>query len=266
MIISASRRTDIPAFFSDWFFGCINEGSVQVRNPVNHSQIRTVSLNPNDVDCIAFWTKNPKAMISRLDKLDNYHYYFQFTLNPYDADIEPGLPDKNEIIDTFRQLSDIIGVHRVIWRYDPVLLNDKYSIQYHVEHFGRMASALSGYTEKVVISFIDIYAKIKTGMERLGIKEMSPEQKSETAKQFAAIAHAHNLPVETCAEDIDLCAYGITHGRCIDGSLIERITGKALNAKKDRSQRQDCGCAAAADIGTYNSCLHGCLYCYAGGR
>jgi len=263
MIISASRRTDIPAFYAEWFFNRINEGFALVRNPMNNSQIRTVSLKAEDVDCIVFWTKNPHEILSRLDMLDKYHYYFQFTLTPYERDIETGLPDKTEIMDTFRKLSDKLGAHRVIWRYDPILLNEKHTVAYHAEHFGKMAHTLKGYTEKVTISFIDFYSKIERAMSQLKIEKINAEIEHALAKQLADIAHENALAIDTCAEDIDLSPYGITRARCIDGALVERITGYPIDAPKDKSQRPECGCAASVDIGAYNTCCHGCLYCYA---
>jgi DNA repair photolyase len=263
MIISASRRTDIPAFYAEWFFNRINDGFALVRNPMNNSQIRKVPLAPELVDCIVFWTKNPQEILSRLDMLNKYHYYFQFTLTPYERDIETGLPDKTEIMDTFRKLSDKLGVHRVIWRYDPILLNEKHTVAYHTEHFGKMAHTLKSYTEKVTISFIDFYSKTERAMSQLKIEKINEEIKHALAKQLAAIARENSLIIDTCAEDIELSRYGITRARCIDGALVERITGYSIDTRKDKSQRPECGCAASIDIGAYNTCRHGCLYCYA---
>jgi len=263
MIVSVSRRTDIPAFYSEWFFNRINEGFALVRNPMNHNQIRTVSLKAEDVDCIVFWTKNPRSIIPYLDKLNRYHFYFQFTLTPYGQDIEPGLPDKTEIMDTFKRLSDKLGTHRVMWRYDPILLNEQYTVSYHVDHFSGIARTLKSYTEKATISFIDFYSKTERAMSQLGIEKINSEIKNDLAQQLAAIAHENSLAIDACAEDIDLSPYGITRARCIDGALIEKITGHPVDAPKDKSQRPECGCAASVDIGAYNTCRHGCLYCYA---
>ena len=136
MIISASRRTDIPAFYSDWFFNRIKEGYVLVRNPMNAHQISKISLSADVIDCIVFWTKNPRPMINRLDELKDYNYYFQFTLNSYAKDIEPNVPSKDkEIIKSFRELSEKIGKDRVVWRYDPILINDNYSVDHHIKYF-----------------------------------------------------------------------------------------------------------------------------------
>jgi hypothetical protein len=263
MIISASRRTDIPAYYADWLFNRMGERFVFVKNPMNPNQISRVSLDPCDVDCIVFWSKNPGPMLSRLPLLADYSYYFQFTLNPYGRDIEANLPDKRAIIETFKQLSDSVGPHKVIWRYDPVLLNDTYTVQYHIEHFNLLARELKGYTKKVVFSFMDFYKKINTNIRALGIRDISVEEKNTIAKNFSRVARENSLLIDTCAEDIDLSRYNISRGRCIDGYLIANISGRDVPAKKDKNQRRECGCAASVDIGAYNSCLHGCRYCYA---
>ena len=157
MIISASRRTDIPTYYSDWFFNRIKDGYVCIRNPMNIHQISKVSLDPTVVDGIVFWTKNPIPMMGRLDELRDYMYYFQFTVNPYGPDVEQNVPSKSKIIiPTFKELSKKIGKNRVIWRYDPIFLTQKYSIEYHEKFFSKMAEILSAYTDKCIISFLDL--------------------------------------------------------------------------------------------------------------
>jgi hypothetical protein len=264
MIISASRRTDIPNYYPDWFFNRIREGYALVRNPFNMHQVSKVSLSPDVVDCIVFWTKNPAGMIKRLDELAEYHYYFQFTLNPYGEDIEPGLPlNKEGLIKAFIGLSDTIGPDRVIWRYDPILISEKYSINYHMHHFGETAAKLKGNTKKCIISFIDLYRKTANNTKGLGLHAFSEENKLEVAAAFSKIAGEFGLKIETCAEGIDLTGFGIGHGKCINAKLIEELTGCKLDVRKDKSQRQECGCAESIDIGMYNTCPSGCKYCYA---
>ncbi len=263
MIISCSRRTDIPAFYSDWFFNRIREGYVLVRNPLNANQVRNVSLAPPDVDCIVFWTKDPAPMLDRLQLLQNYSYYFQFTLTPYDNDIEPNLPPKTKIIDTFRRLSDKTGVNRIIWRYDPILLSKRISPAYHVDHFGDMSQRLTGYTEKCVVSFLDMYRHLQGKSAGLSIRPPDESEMYTIAKEIAYIAGNHNIKVETCAEKIDLADLGIDHGKCIDDRLIAELTGTNLKIAKDKNQRELCGCVVSCDIGEYNTCRHGCHYCYA---
>lgn len=263
MIISASRRTDIPAFFSDWFIKRINEGYVCVRNPMNPHQISKICLSPDVVDCIVFWSKNPEPILEKLTFLQDYMYYFQFTLNPYDKDVETNLPALHTRIDTFQTLSHRIGKDRVIWRYDPVIVNDTYSVDWHVKNFQYLAERLCPYTEKVTISFVDSYAKISRVLKEKNIRELSCSQKNSIAGYFAEIAHSHHLTIDTCAEDIDLSLYGIAHARCIDDRLISKLLGCSLDVKKDKNQRVECGCVTGIDIGLYNTCQNGCIYCYA---
>jgi len=263
MILSASRRTDIPSYYSEWFLNRIKEKFVYVRNPMNRHQVSEINLNPELVDCIVFWSKNPKPMIDKLQFIKEYNYYFQFTLTPYETDVEVRLPPKIEIIETFKKLSDIIGPQKVIWRYDPILINKKYTIAYHIEKFKEFAGVLKGYTEKVTFSFIDFYKKITENIKLLDVIEISTEEKNVIAKSFSEIARNNNFLIDTCAEDIDLSKYGITHASCIDDSLISKITGNNLQVEKDKNQRLECGCVKSIDIGEYNSCSNGCVYCYA---
>lgn len=234
-----------------------------MRNPINIHHISRIDLSPNVVDAVVFWTKNPKPMLEKLNLIADYPYYFQFTLNSYSNDIETGLPPKKEIINTFKTLSDKIEPCRVIWRYDPILLNKKYTLSYHIDNFGLLAKDLNGFAEKVTISFIDFYPKITKNINALGIKEISFEDKHNIIKNISGIAQENNFIVDTCAEDIDASGYGVTHASCVDGRLIERIIDCPLKIKKDKNQRAICGCAASVDIGAYNSCANGCLYCYA---
>lgn len=264
MILSASRRTDIPNYYSDWFMNRIKEGFLYVRNPINPYQISKIDLSPEVIDCIVFWTKNPLNMIEKLDYLKDYAYYFQFTLTGYGKDIEPNLPDKRkELIFTFQKLSEKIGKEKVIWRYDPILVNKKYTIDYHLKAFEEIAASLADFTEKVVISFIDVYAKIKRNAKRFDIQQMTNEEMFFIAEHMAKIASNYHLRIETCAEQIDLQKFGISHGSCIDKKQIEKILGCKLIASKDKGQRGLCGCLESVESGTYNTCPNGCRYCYA---
>lgn len=265
MIISASRRTDIPAFYSDWFMKRVAEGFVMVRNPMNANQVRTVSLEPASMECIVFWTKNPANMLDKLKELDDrgIHYYFQFTLTPYDRTIEQGLPDKSEVVETFIELSERIGREKVIWRYDPILITRDLDLEYHFRSFETLASRLAGHTEKCIISFVDFYSKCRKRLRGLEAEETDKEKVYAVAEVFSRICKSKNLALETCAEEFDLSRFGISHGKCIDDRLISRITGKTVEGVKDRYQRELCGCVAGVDIGEYNTCSHHCLYCYA---
>ncbi len=264
MIISASRRTDIPSFYSEWFVNRLQAGYVYVRNPMNARQISEISLSPDVVDGIVFWTKNPLPMLDRLNDLRDYVYYFQFTLTSYGKDVEQNVPSKGKVIvPAFQRLSDTIGPDRVVWRYDPIFLSETYTMDYHIRNFERLAKRLASYTRKCTISFLDVYDKTKRNMSPVAPVAFSVEQQNQLAKHIAEIAHSYGLRVDTCAEAIDLQQYGIEHARCIDGRLFEQLLHCRLQAKKDKNQRGECGCIEALDIGAYNTCCNGCRYCYA---
>ena len=259
MIISASRRTDIPTFYSDWFYNRIKEGFVLIRNPRQFRNVSRVLLTPDCVDSIVFWTKNPAPMIKKLDELRDYMYYFQFTVTPYGKDVEPKVPTKNSnALTTFKEISSIIGSDRVIWRYDPILLNEKYTTDYHTRAFTKISKELHKYTNKVTISFIVTdYRGLKSNAKDLKLSAFSVEAKKELASKLAAIAREFGLSIDACAEKMDLREFGIEKARCVDDRLISK------NVKKDKNQRLECGCVSSVDIGMYNSCMNGCLYCYA---
>lgn len=265
MIISASRRTDIPTYYSEWFYNRIKDRYVLVRNPMNIHQISKIDLSPEIVDGIVFWTKNSMPMIKRINELSDYMYYFQFTITPYGRDIEPSIPNKKEyILPAFKALSKQIGAKRMVWRYDPIFISERYTMNYHIKAFEKIASELHEFTNKVTISFIDVdYKGVKTNISQLNLSPFNTEMQVELSEQFADIAHGFGLKIDTCAEKIDLQKYGIEHARCIDDRLFSELLCSNLKIEKDKSQRLECGCVASIDIGMYNSCLNGCRYCYA---
>ena len=211
-----------------------------------------------------FWTKNPVNMLEKLVYLQDYAYYFQFTLTGYGRDIEPNLPDKKKVlIPAFQKLSEKIGKEKVIWRYDPILLSERYTADYHLKAFKEIAGNLAGYTEKVVISFVDLYTKTQRNTRSLGIRQATEKEMMKLAAEMAQIASKYNLEIESCAEQIDLQKAGVHHGSCIEKKLIERILGCRLSGQKDKNQRKACGCLESVEVGAYNTCLNGCKYCYA---
>lgn len=264
MIISASRRTDIPSFYSEWLFNRLKEGYVCVRNPMNIHQISQISLSPDVVDGIVFWTKNPTPMLERIHELDNYTYYFQFTLNSYGKDIEKNVPSKNDvIIPTFKKLSSIIGKERIVWRYDPILINEHYTREYHKKYFQKLCDSLCNYTEKCTVSFVDLYKNTERNTKSLNIHTPSNEEVLELMSFFSKIAHENGIYIDTCTEEYDLSSLNIKHACCIDKSRLERIGNYQLKIGKDKNQRSICGCIESIDIGMYNTCENGCMYCYA---
>lgn len=264
MIVSASRRTDIPSYYSEWFFNRIKEGYVCVRNPMNIHQISKISLSPDVVDGIVFWTKNPIPMIDRIKELDGYTYYFQFTLNSYGKDIECNIPSKNDvIIPAFQKLSSLLGKERVVWRYDPIIINEKYTIKYHKHYFQLLCSELSPYTEKCTVSFVDLYRNTTRNIKPLNIHIPSNEEVLELMDYFSSVAKNEGIYIDTCAEEYDLSSLNINHACCIDKERLERLGNYMLDIGKDKNQRGVCGCIESIDIGMYNTCENGCLYCYA---
>lgn len=263
MILSVSRRTDIPAYYTEWFFNRLDTGEVLVRNPMNYHQVSRVKLTPDLIDCIVFWTKDPTNMINHLDKLREYNYYFQVTINPYDNSIERRVPEKKYIIESFQNLSQKIGKEKVVWRYDPILLTEDIDIDYHEKYFEYLASKLATYTEKCIFSFIDLYTKTQKNMKNIDLIDMNKEKMITLGTKLSNIAKKYNISLEACSEDIDLSKLGIKKAKCIDLDLISKIVGKKLDIKKDKNQREICGCISSIDIGAYNTCKHRCLYCYA---
>lgn len=260
MIISASRRTDIPAFYFDWFLNRLKEGFALMPNPRNADRLGRVELSSDKVDCIVFWTKNPLPMLDQLKQLDamGYRYYIQFTLTPYDKAVERGLPPNADLIQAFTRLSKQTSSKQVVWRYDSVLIDREHTVDWQVEQFSRMCGALSTYTERCVLSFIDPYKSLGNTF-----RAMTPREMAAIAAGFSKIAAQYGLPLFTCAEEIDLSAYGIAHGACIDKGLVEGIVGSEITAKSDANQRAACRCIQSVDIGAYDTCPHGCTYCYA---
>jgi DNA repair photolyase len=265
MIISASRRTDIPAFFGKWFQERLKEGFVEVRNPYNPDLVKRVSLKSGDVDCYVFWTRNPKPFLKTLPLLHDCPYYFLFTLTPYDPDLEPEVPPKSTIISTFKRLSDHIGKERVIWRYDPIIYSGTMDTLYHIKMFERLAKALKGHTTKCVISFLTFYRKAMRKLKDFPVRQPEPEEITDLLQSMTQIGHENGVEITSCASEIPLEKYGVNPNRCIDNLLVSRLTRKEISYIKDKNQRGPCGCHESTDIGTYNTCRYGCLYCYAKG-
>jgi hypothetical protein len=263
MIVSASRRTDIPAFHSQWFFERLAEGRVEVANPYNPRQVRRVSLAAEDVDCIIFWSKNPAPLLDNAAALGAYRCGFQFTLNAYGADVEPHVPEISARIDTFRRISDIFGPGNMTWRYDPIILAPGMDADFHISSFESIAMQLRGYTKRCVISFVDHYRSINRFWQQSGIREPSGGELARICGAIADIARLCGMSVSSCAEKLPLEKYGVSPGACLDADWISAITGRPCAEKPAKAQRSLCRCVESADIGSYGSCGHGCRYCYA---
>lgn len=275
LIISASRATDVPAFYADWFFRRLEKGYVRWRNPFS-GQDSYVSFG--NTRFIVFWSKDPAPLLPYLPRLKERGIgcYIQFTLNDYEAEgMEPNVPALAQRTDTFRRLVDALGIGAVVWRFDPLILTDKINIDTLLDKIAHIANVLAGYTEKLVFSFADIesYKKVSRNLRQSGInyREWDEESMRDFASRLSTLnRNKWKFRLATCAERINLSEYGIEHNRCIDPELISRFAPDDVilqnflyNAKTDTGQRKACGCILSKDVGAYNTCPHGCLYCYA---
>lgn len=261
MIINTGQRTDIPAFYSDWFANRLKEGFVCVRNPYNPDQVSRYRLDPSVVDCIGFCTKNPAPMFKYMDLLKDYGQYWFVTITPYARDVEPNVKDKHQVLDAFKKLSGIVGVNSIGWRFDPIFITEKYSEEYHLRAFEKMATELDGYTKTAVISFIDLYPKVKRNFPEA--REVTKEQRLALGKEMVKIASAHGMVLKPCSEGDDLARFGADCGGCMRITDYEKAIDKRLNAPKRKGARAECACYLSCDIGAYNTCKHLCKYCYA---
>ena len=249
----------------------IRAGFCDVPNPFNTKQISRVSLKPEDVDAVVFWSKNPSPLFDYLDELDELgiRYYFQFTLNNYPYALEPGVPSVDDRLATFRRLAKRLGPIRVIWRYDPIIISNFTSVEFHRERFKSLASDLNGATNRVMVSLCDFYQKTDrrlSALEQEGYKfDKETASSHEVAKllsDMAAIAKSHDMEIFSCAEDIDFSNLGIRPGMCVDAELVKRIWSISVCSTKDPTQRKHCRCVVSKDIGMNDTCMHGCRYCY----
>ena len=261
MIINTGQRTDIPAFYAEWFANRLKEGFVCVRNPYNPNQVSRYQLDPAVVDVIGFCTKNPAPMFPYMELLKDYGQYWFVTITPYGRDIEPNVPDKHQLIEDFKTLSNIVGINSIGWRFDPVFISERYGEEYHIRAFEQIAAALEGYTETAVISFIDLYPKVRRNFPE--VQEVTKEQRISLGKEFIRIASAHGMTVKPCAEGDELAAYGADCSGCMRIRDYEKAIGMHLNAPKRKGARAECACYLSCDIGAYNTCKHLCRYCYA---
>ncbi|OON85227.1 hypothetical protein BXO88_13235 [Oribacterium sp. C9] len=261
MIINTGQRTDIPAFYSEWFSRRLKEGFVCVRNPYNPEQVSRYRLSPDVVDVIGFCTKNPSPMFKYMDLLKPYGQYWFVTITPYGRDIEPNVPDKHKLIEDFKKLSQMVGKNSMGWRYDPIFISDRYTEEYHIHAFEQIASALHGCAETVVISFIDLFPKVRRNFPEA--REISKDQRLRLGKEMIKIASLHGMTVKPCAEGDELSEYGADCGGCMRISDYEKAIGKRLDAPKKKGARAECSCYITCDIGAYNTCKHLCKYCYA---
>lgn len=259
MILSVSQRTDIVAFYIEWFMKRYHEGFWDVRNPYYPQQISRIERS--NIDMIYFCTKNPIPILPYLDEIEE-PVIFNVTLTAYGKEIEPGVIDKGKIIDAIKELSDKVGKEYVYVRYDPIFLSDKYTVGYHIRVFKRMCELLDGYISYIIVSFLDDYKNVRNNKQILNAREFTDNDYEQIGKNFSQIAKEHNMNVQTCCEERRLLEYGFIKQDCMSNELAYKMTGKTYK-KWTARQSQNCSCVGFADIGVYNSCPHFCKYCYA---
>lgn len=261
MILNTGNRTDIPAYFSEWFYRRVEEGVVCTRNPYYPTQVTRYRLDPAVVDCLVFCTKNPGPMLKRLGELDAFGQYWFVTITPYGKEIEPNVPKKEQVLESFRELSKRVGKKAICWRYDPVFINGPYSMKFHQNAFAKMAEELSGYTDVCVISFIDLYEKTLRNFK--GVKSVTAEERRVLVQSFVEIGKRHGIRIKTCAEGEELAQFGADCSGCLTKEVIGQALGETLQIPALGRAREACNCLLGNDIGMYNTCGHGCVYCYA---
>ena len=259
MILFASGRTDIPAFYSNWFINRVKAGFVDVRNPFNQKLVSRIYFS--DVDLIMFCSKNPLPMINKLDIL-KVPVLFHVTITPYSKDVEPNIPDKRLIIDGVKKLSLVLGIDNVVVRYDPIFLSDKYNVDYHIKAFDKLCKNLNGYVNKIIVSFMDEYKNVRNNKNILKYRAFTREDYKKIGEAFSKSAMDNGMSVQTCFEDEDLTQYGFVKGECLSHELAYILTGKKFKSSNVRKEKK-CECVQMVDIGDYNSCMHMCKYCYA---
>lgn len=269
-VISASRRTDIPAYYTPWLMNRLRAGSCCVPNPFDPRHVTRVSLAPEDVSVVVFWTRDPRPLLPHLDELDQrgYRYYFLFTLTGYPRLLEPHAPSPDDAVNAFRELSERVGPHRVIWRYDPILISSVTDADFQAANFTAIARRLQGLTTHCILSLADLYPKVRRRLRALESEGVVIDKPTDMAPHAVLDAVVHGarecgMTLASCAEPINLKRWDIRPGKCVDDDLLRRRFGIDMSPRKDPSQRKNCRCIVSRDIGMYDSCPAGCVYCYA---
>ena len=260
MIIQTGNRTDIPAFYTQWFNNRLREGFVLARNPFNPVSVTRYRLDPSVVDLIVFCTKNPGPMLRHgdWDLLNKYHQYWFVTITPYGKDIEPNVPEKAAVMESFRSLSRIVGADCMCWRYDPILIDNTWTAERHIREFSTMCQKLEGSTHTCVISFIDLYEKVRRNYPKA--KTVPFETQMSLTESFVKTAAGHGMTIKPCGEDKRLAITGADCSGCMTQETFESAIGQNINLPPNPNNRKECSCYITNDIGQYNTCGHLCRY------
>lgn len=262
MIINTGGRTDTVQYYTEWLLRRFAEGYVLSRNPLFPNKVTRYELTPDKVDCVVFCSKNYTPILSRLQEItDRFNTYFHYTITAYGKDIEPGVPSIEESMQTLIDLSKQVGKQRIAWRYDPVLLTEKYTIDCHLKTFEHMATILAPYIDRCIFSFVEMYKKLETNMPEIIL--LSEDDRNALAQGFGTIAHTYGFTLQTCGTNGDFSRYGIHASGCMTLDILGAANGIVFKDLKHKGMRQGCHCIESRDIGAYDTCLNGCKYCYA---
>lgn len=262
MIINTGARTDTVQYFTTWLLKRFEEGYVLSRNPLFPNKVTRYELTPETVDCVEFCSKNYRPILNDLHKItERFHTHFQYTITAYGKDIEPGVPSIDESIRTLLELEKLVGAKRICWRYDPVFLTERYTIDVHLKTFEFMASQLAGHVDRCIFSFVEMYKKLSVNMPEL--IPLTPSDKDTLAKGLGEIAEKYDIHIQTCGTNGDYRHYGIHPSGCMTLQILGDANGIVFRKRKHRGTREGCHCIESRDIGAYDTCLNGCKYCYA---
>lgn len=262
MIINTGGRTDTVQYYSKWLLNRFREGFVYSRNPFYPNKVTRYELTPDKVDCVVFCSKNYEPILEDLKEItDKFNTYFHYTITAYGKDIEPNVPDIDKSIETLLKLESITGKNRIAWRYDPVLLTGKYTIDYHLKTFESISKELSGHIDRCIFSFVEMYKKLSVNMPEL--KAISENDKLTIARGLGEIAQKYNIHIQTCATNGDYERFRIHPSGCMTLDILGKANGVKFKKLKHKGMRKNCNCIETRDIGWYNTCPNGCKYCYA---
>ena len=262
MIINTGGRTDTVQYYTEWLLNRFSEGYVLSRNPLFPNKVTRYELTPDQVDCVVFCSKNYKPILPQLHEItDKFHTYFHYTITAYGKDIEPGVPSIGESIETLIALSKQVGKERIAWRYDPVLLTERYTVETHLQTFEQMASVLAPYLDRCIFSFVEMYKKLAVNMPEL--IPLTEQDKETLAEGLGAIAKKYGIYLQTCGTNGDYTRYGIHSSGCMTLEILGQANGIKFKSLKHKGMREGCHCIESRDIGAYDTCMNGCKYCYA---
>lgn len=262
MILNTGARTDTAQYYSEWLLNRFKEGFVYTRNPLFPNKVTKYELSPDKIDLVMFCSKNYQPILPRLHEITNsYRTYFHYTITAYGKDIEPGVPCIDKSIDTLIQLSKLVGKEKIAWRYDPILLTEKYTLQTHKDTFNYIASKVAPYIDRCIFSFVEMYKKLATNMPE--IIPLTEQDKLCIAEYLGKTAQKYNIHIQTCGTDGDYTQFGIHKSGCATLEILGKANNCQFKEIKHNGQRKGCHCIESRDIGAYESCPNGCKYCYA---